>query len=258
MNESFRSILLNEHNRLRANPSDLIPVIEKYMTSIDSDNFITYSNGSKYKLHEGIDSFIEAIEFLRNKNPIKTLTYDELLSKSAQEMANTLCEERDLKSLKLSSLSLSDRLDKFIEWDFSCAENIDFGSFSPRDALVNLLVDDGNPSRSHRENMFREDLNYIGIGISNHFSLGKCLVINYVSWIKGHFQENLENFFLMNPFYRSVDSLSVDLNTVLDKFKISKRNLVSIEGKEKIVKTENFVYKEDSDYSNNLKIFKNE
>ncbi len=248
----FRSSLLNEHNRLRADPLEYIEIIKKYLDSIDQDDCLTFSNGQKYPLREGKKSFQEAISFLERQPPIKILAYDEVLSQAAQDWADFLSDGS--AQYNISTSSLAQRLDKYLEWDFACAESIDLGSSSPRDVIVTLLADDGVVSRCHRENLFREDVNYIGIGISIHKDYGTCVVMNYVGWIRGNLQEIYENYFLCNPFYQNMDSLSVDIHKIKNKHKKnSNDNQVKYS-------SQSFIYdiERDCKYSNNLIIFKNE
>jgi uncharacterized protein YkwD len=257
----FRSILLNEHNRLRANPKEYIPILKKYLDSVDDNNFVSFSCGKKYKLYEGPQVINEAITYIQNLPPKKTLTFDASISKAAQNWADTLC--KDTNQIKLNSLS--ERLDRFLEWDFSCAENVDFDSSHPRDVLVNLLIDDGIPSRCHRENLFREDMNYIGIGLSNHPQLGKCVVINYVSCIKNQIQKNHEiytnyTYYEDNKITENADNISIDLKEIKNQFSKTSYKSKQIETSNEICKNEEFIYllEKNCEYNNNLIILKNE
>ena len=45
--------------------------------------------------------------------------------------------------------------------------------------ILNLLIDDGVKSRIHRDNLFRPDINSIGIGFSKHPDFDYWYVIDY-------------------------------------------------------------------------------
>ena len=44
---------------------------------------------------------------------------------------------------------------------------------------MQLLVDDGVPSRGHRENIFTSEFTYVGIAVAGHSQYGKCCILDY-------------------------------------------------------------------------------
>ena len=44
---------------------------------------------------------------------------------------------------------------------------------------MQLLVDDGVPSRGHRKNIFNSEFNYVGIAVAGHPQYGKCCILDY-------------------------------------------------------------------------------
>lgn len=51
---------------------------------------------------------------------------------------------------------MSERMSKFGKWLGGCGENISYGMNSALAVLIQLIVDDGVPSRGHRTNFFEE------------------------------------------------------------------------------------------------------
>ena len=49
---------------------------------------------------------------------------------------------------------MSDRIERYCDWNGNIAENIDFGCETGRSILCSLMVDDGVSSRGHRKNIF--------------------------------------------------------------------------------------------------------
>ncbi|MDR1287149.1 MAG: CAP domain-containing protein [Treponema sp.] len=58
-------------------------------------------------------------------------------------------------------------------------ENIAYGSYGGRDIIVDLLIDDGVPSRGHRQNIMKRDYNQTGTAEGSHPQYGSICVINY-------------------------------------------------------------------------------
>ena len=68
---------------------------------------------------------------------------------------------------------------KYGHYDGTLGESTDFGSVTPLLVCVNLLVDDGNESRSNRKLMFREDYKDLGVACVPHDDLGCITLIMY-------------------------------------------------------------------------------
>jgi len=58
-------------------------------------------------------------------------------------------------------------------------ENIAYGPYSGRKIVSELLIDDGVPSRGHRENILRQDFSQTGVSIGNHKKYRIVCVIVY-------------------------------------------------------------------------------
>ena len=60
---------------------------------------------------------------------------------------------------------------------------------------MNFILDDGNKSRGHRENLFNEDLSVLGISCGKHLKHGHCCVINFAGQMEEHesLQKKTEN-----------------------------------------------------------------
>jgi uncharacterized protein YkwD len=58
-------------------------------------------------------------------------------------------------------------------------ENIAYGSNTGREIVVDLLIDDGVPSRGHRQNIMKRDYNQTGTATGPHPQYGSMCVINY-------------------------------------------------------------------------------
>ena len=75
--------------------------------------------------------------------------------------------------------TMNSRIEMHGTWDLTIGENVEFGNSSAIGILVNLLVDDGVPSRGHRTNIFNEQFKVCGVGYGYHKNFKHCCVIDY-------------------------------------------------------------------------------
>jgi len=74
----------------------------------------------------------------------------------------------------------SERIERYVQWDKGCCENIDFGSKNAVDVIMSLIIDDGVDGRGHRENIFTEEIKHGGIYCGTHTQFGTCTVCVYM------------------------------------------------------------------------------
>ncbi|MDR1986700.1 MAG: CAP domain-containing protein [Treponema sp.] len=77
--------------------------------------------------------------------------------------------------------SFSARLNRYGKWSGSAAENIAYGKNTGREIVVQLLIDDGVPSRGHRKNTMGKSYNVVGVAAGNHSRYGTMAVIDFAS-----------------------------------------------------------------------------
>ena len=63
---------------------------------------------------------------------------------------------------------MQDRIEMFTKWEKTIGENIMYNSMTPLEALLNLCIDDGVPSRGHRRNVFNENFHFTGVATDLH------------------------------------------------------------------------------------------
>ena len=55
-----------------------------------------------------------------------------------------------------------------MEWESTLGENIMYGGDTPIEAVLSLAIDDGVPSRGHRDNIFKKDFYLTGVATAMH------------------------------------------------------------------------------------------
>ena len=61
----------------------------------------------------------------------------------------------------------------------SLGENIDFGPNDAMGVIVSMILDDGEEQRPHRENLFKEDYQKVGIACGPHQSEFQMYVMDF-------------------------------------------------------------------------------
>ena len=119
--------ILVEHNLIRQNPRNYIPIVEAQMKLI-KDKILYRPGEIPIETNEGTAAYEEAISFLKKQRPIESLTYDERLSRACQDHAEDLGEKGLVSHDSSNGKTLSERIEKYCEWENCCAENLDFVS----------------------------------------------------------------------------------------------------------------------------------
>ena len=128
---------------------------------------------------EGDNVFKEAIQFLKSLPPLKPLQWDENLCRSAQEHVNDIGPKGLLLYQSSDGTEPEDRISKYGNYVDSLGENIDFGPNDAMGVIISLTLDDGEEERPHRENLFKQDYQKVGIACGPHKTEFQMCVMDF-------------------------------------------------------------------------------
>ena len=128
---------------------------------------------------EGDNVFKEAIAFLKNLPPLKPLQWDENLARSAQEHVEDIGPKGLLLYQSSDGTEPEDRISKYGNYVESLGENIDFGPNDAMGVIISLTLDDGEEERPHRENLFKQDYQKVGIACGPHKTEFQMCVMDF-------------------------------------------------------------------------------
>ncbi len=131
------------------------------------------------RTQEGVAALDEAIRFLETVRPAGPLRFNAGLARAARQHAQYLGSHGLLSHQGADGSGPAARLDRLGHWNTRVAENISAGEDDARMVVIQLLVDDGVPSRGHRKNLFNPDLHQAGAGAAPHTEYGTVCVIDY-------------------------------------------------------------------------------
>ena len=198
--------LFKLHNDLRKDPISFIPKLTDWLNKF-RQNTLYLLNENPLNTYEGIDAVKEAIDFLKTQDPVEELTYRIELEKAAKDHALDIGTHGLIGHEGSKGSLLIDRIEKYVEWDYTCAENLDFGFKEPENILMNMIIDDGSIDRNQRMNLFSKDFKFIGIGGAKHKKYNHCFVFIYAKGIRDLGQapnvaKNLMEDYIKKAFYK--------------------------------------------------------
>ena len=127
---------------------------------------------------EGDNVFKEAITFLKSLKPLQPLEWDQNLYSSAEEHVNDIGPKGLLLYQSSDGTEPEDRINKYCNYE-TLGENIDFGPNDAMGGIISLTLDDGEEQRPHRENLFKEDYNKVGIACGPHQTEFQMCVMDF-------------------------------------------------------------------------------
>ena len=175
--------IIAEHNKIRTNPKSYIPILEEQI-KLFKENVLYRPNEIPIQTNEGPEAYKEAIKFLETQKPLPELKVDNSLALAAEDHLLDIAPKGLVSHESTNGKNVSDRIEKYCEWEGTCAENIDFGSRTGVDVVLSLLVDDGIKTRGHRRNLFKEDVKLVGVASGDHKEYETCIVIDMVGNIR--------------------------------------------------------------------------
>ena len=127
---------------------------------------------------EGDNVFKEAISFLKSLKPLQPLEWDQSLYQSAEEHVNDIGPKGLLLYQSSDGTEPEDRINKYCNYE-TLGENIDFGPNDAMGVIISLTLDDGEEQRPHRENLFKDDYNKVGIACGPHQTEFQMCVMDF-------------------------------------------------------------------------------
>lgn len=176
--------IYQQHNELRTNPLSYVQKLENSQRYYKDNNIYSPPDEDPIKTTEGSEAVQEAINFLKNQKNLPKLILSDKISKACQDHIKDIGPKGMTGHEGSDGKNISERIEKYAEWDGEIAENLDFGFKKAENVLINLLVDDGVKERYQRSNMFYPNFRYMGVAVGPHKDYGICVCIGYARNIR--------------------------------------------------------------------------
>lgn len=170
--------IVKEQNRVRTDPQSYIEKLKRAKTFF-KDKIFRHPAELPIETYEGVDGIDNAINFLQAQKPIDELTFSSELASAAQDHAKDIGEKGLSSHEGSDGNGISDRVERYIEWDGAIAENLDFCFKFAENIVMNLIIDDGSKLKHQRSNLFNPDFKFVGVACAKHKTFKICTVIDY-------------------------------------------------------------------------------
>ena len=168
-----------EINNLRKDPRSFIPILEQQKKYYKNTEYRNNKHKMYLQTKEGYSAVQDAIEFLKQTKPVDPLSREVSLNQSAKELVDHIGPE-GIFTPKTKEMEMSERVRRHYKEKGGMAENVSFGWGDGLGVVLQLLIDDGVPSRGHRRNIFKSNWKRVGIACGAHKSHNHCSVVIFV------------------------------------------------------------------------------
>lgn len=169
----FNEELVAEINSLRTNPRIYARTISKYINYFKGNLLCLPGSNAGIQTEEGPDAYKEAADFLSRQSRIEALKPSKGLCRIAEDFISAVQKD----SNDLESKDMEDIINKYGSFSGSFSRAMDFGGETPEQAVINLIVSDGDKSRGQREALLSTEIKKIGVANGEHKTYRHCSAI---------------------------------------------------------------------------------
>jgi uncharacterized protein YkwD len=172
--------VIDEMNKVRANPKSYAEYIRQERQFYSSDGSrIEHPGELPLMTQEGFTAVDECIEALEKAQPAGILKPHKALCQSAKLLANDQSSKGTTGHTSSNGNDMLQRIHRFDKSLNEVGENCCYGPADARAIVIQLLIDDGVPSRGHRDNILNDMFSFCGVAITTHPVYRYVCVIDY-------------------------------------------------------------------------------
>jgi uncharacterized protein YkwD len=172
--------VIDEINRVRTNPTDYVAVLEEWRAKFEGDR-VKIGNNFYLQTQEGVRAVDEAIQVLRSTRPLPPLSTSQGMSLAAKDHVNDQGPKGNIGHNGSDGSDPGTRIKRYGSFGSSYyyGENISYGLDKAQAVVMQLIIDDGVPSRGHRENILKPEFQSAGVGCGAHAQYQTMCVIDF-------------------------------------------------------------------------------
>ena len=165
--------ILDEINKLRANPRNYVDIILKYKDYFEGNILKIPGEKAGIQTKEGAAAYEEAANFLREAKYVQELIPSKGLFSIAENYFDSI---KEVGMEKIDSVDLNQIIDKYGSFNGEFCQLMECGSSSPEQIVISFLVCDGDADRVYRANLLNPNLKKIGVASGENDS-AHCTIL---------------------------------------------------------------------------------
>ena len=165
--DSIARVIVTVLNSVRNDPASFIPAIDRYRNHVRSFT----------KDPKALDIAVKEIkQRLKKERPLPLLNFQGALYSAAIDMAMDITQFGTIGHIAHDGSDPLVRVKRYGQMG-SLGEAITYGHMTPELIIASFLVDEGTPSRGHRENLLNPTYTMVGVAIGSHPTYGRSCVV---------------------------------------------------------------------------------
>jgi uncharacterized protein YkwD len=189
--------VLDVTNKVRTDPKSYVNILSENLKYFRG-NIFAKPGQDAIQTNEGRSAYEEAIDFLKVQPVVGPLNHSEHLYNACRDHIKDIGPKGLASHDGSDGSNVSDRIERYGEWDGALAENIEFGGKTAEEIVISWIVDDGlkYEGRMHRKNLFGADFKYAGVYTGDHKEYGTVTVMDFTAGVrnKGEESPDVQNF----------------------------------------------------------------
>ncbi len=154
--------IIGEMNLARTNPQQYAGFLEEAKKSMSGNRF-KLDGTNPATVNEGVKAVDEAIQFLRAAQPLPVLQVSKGMSLGAKDHMKDMTQSGKMGHKGSDGSLPEERVSRYGNWKLAVGENIAYSSSTAREVVLGMIIDDGNPGRGHRLNIFNANHHIAGV-----------------------------------------------------------------------------------------------
>lgn len=180
---SFRDEFIFLLNKLREDPTFIIPDLKDQMKYVGEDNVLMLPDADcGIELQDGKESYEQAIKVLKTLKPAPPLVSNVGLNAAAKEYLAEIKKVEDPEDVP--GEKFDEIIDKHGSFSGAFSNISEYGGETPKQALINLLVQDGSDEKSNAISFTSDKYKEIGFHCATHNTFRFCTLIFLVTKFK--------------------------------------------------------------------------
>ena len=171
---SFERDLVEQINFLRTNPKKFAEKLNKYLSYFKGNVLNIPDRPLGISTIEGPKAYKDAISALERQKPLQPLDPSKGLFRVAADFQKAI-QRKNLEDV--DSVDIEKIIDKYGTFYGEFSRATDYGSQTPEQALISLVVSDGDPTREQRKALLSSAFKKVGVAFGSHKKFKNCTII---------------------------------------------------------------------------------